>query len=364
MSAHVAVPALTGDPTLPATLSRAVMRDTLRDELGFRGLTITDALDMRALAQGAAQAVEVIAAIRAGDRPAALPRRTGPLSAGSRTTLSAAAARGLFEPDELEASSARLADLRSWLAAAGPPPDLDVVGSAEHTAISRELAERALTGSIAGDGGAEPAPIVFAPGTRILAIMPEPTDLTPADTSSAVPPGLGRALRTRFASVDDVVVPVAPGDAEIGGLRTRAESFDAVVVGTIEAHRQSRQAALVRAIAETGTPTVAVAMRTPWDAVVYPAGVPAIATYSILPDSLEALARALAGEIGFPGRLPVAVPAAPDDASPLASYRPLYACRPLNQSDPEYVTSTIPNPTTSSSAAGRPAHERWLRAWR
>ena len=45
-------------------------------------------------------------------------------------------------------------------------------------------------------------------------------------------------------------------------------------------------------------------------------------------------------------------------------YRPLYACRPLNQSDPEYVTRTIPNPTTSSSAAGRPAHERWLRAWR
>ena len=132
---------------------------------------------------------------------------------------------------------------------------------------------------------------------------------------------MGRALRTRFASVDDVVVPVAPGDAEIGGLRTRAESFDAVVVGTIEAHRQSRQAALVRAIAETGTPTVAVAMRTPWDAVVYPEGVPAIATYSILPDSLEALARALAGEIGFPGRLPVAVPRA-DRAFPPRRQRP------------------------------------------
>jgi hypothetical protein len=45
-------------------------------------------------------------------------------------------------------------------------------------------------------------------------------------------------------------------------------------------------------------------------------------------------------------------------------YSPLYACRPLNQSEPEYVTSTIPNPTTSSSAAGRPAHERWFRACR
>ncbi len=46
------------------------------------------------------------------------------------------------------------------------------------------------------------------------------------------------------------------------------------------------------------------------------------------------------------------------------AYSPLYAWRPVNQSEPEYVTSTIPKPTTSSSAAGRPAHRRWLRAWR
>jgi beta-N-acetylhexosaminidase len=138
--------------------------------------------------------------------------------------------------------------------------------------------------------------------------MPEPTDLTPADTSSTVAPGLGRALRTKFPSVDDVVVGVAPTDAEIAALRARAGSFDAVVVGTIEAHRQPAQAALVRAIAETATPIVAVALRTPWDLGVYPPGVPAICTYSILPDPLEALAAALAGEIGFPGQLPVTIP--------------------------------------------------------
>ena len=310
MSAHVAVPALTGDPTLPATLSDDHPRD-LRTELGFEGVSISDAFDMRALAQGAAQAVEVIAAIRAGID---LLLCTADRAAQRRIeeTLRAAAARGLFEPGELEASSARLADLRSWLAAAGPPPDLDVVGSAEHRALSRRLAERSLTRIDRPPDGVAIAPvalprIAFAPGTRILAIMPEPTDLTPADTSSFVAPGLGRALRTRFESVDEVVVPVAPSDAEIAGLRARAGDVDAVVVGTIEAHRQPAQAALVRAIVETGTETVAVALRTPWDRAVYPAGLRAICTYSILPDPLEALARALAGEIGFPGRLPVAV---------------------------------------------------------
>jgi beta-N-acetylhexosaminidase len=306
MSAHVAVPALNGDPTLPATLSRTVMTATLRGDLGFTGVSISDALDMRALAQGAAQAVEVIAAIRAGDD---LLLTTAEQTARRRieSTLLAAAARHLFEPADLDASTARLDDLRRWLAGSAPQPDLDIVGSAAHAALSRELAERALTRTDRAPDGGEPDPIALPPETRILAIMPEPADLTPADTSSMVAPGLGRALRTRFASVEEVVIAGSPSVDEIAALRDRASSFGAVVIGTIEAHRRPAQAALVQAIAASGVPTIAVALRTPWDAATYPSAVPAICTYSILPDSLDALARALIGEIGFPGRLPVAV---------------------------------------------------------
>ncbi len=300
MSAHVAVPALTGDPALPATLSRAVMTGTLRTDLGFTGISISDALDMRALAQGAAQAVDIIAAVRAGiDLLLATADRTA--LARIEATLVAATARGLFDADDLAASNARLASVRAWLAAAGPAPSLDVVASAEHRALSRELAERALTRTDDGP------PLAWAADTRLLAIMPRPTDLTPADTSSLVAPGLARALRTRFASVEEVVVEAAPSDADIAALRERAVGFDGVVVGTIEGHRQPAQLALLHAVAGTGRPVVAVALRTPWDVAGYPAGVPAICTYAILPDSLEALARALRGDIGFPGRLPVAI---------------------------------------------------------
>jgi beta-N-acetylhexosaminidase len=45
MTAHIRVPALTGD--LPATLSRRVLTDLLRDQLGFTGAVLTDALEMR-----------------------------------------------------------------------------------------------------------------------------------------------------------------------------------------------------------------------------------------------------------------------------------------------------------------------------
>src|SRR5260370_18494599 len=47
MSAHIAFPAFTGDT--PATLSSAVLTGLLRDSLKFRGLVVTDALQMGAL---------------------------------------------------------------------------------------------------------------------------------------------------------------------------------------------------------------------------------------------------------------------------------------------------------------------------
>ena len=44
MSAHIMVPQI--DPHYPATLSHAVMHGILRDTLGFKGITIADALGM------------------------------------------------------------------------------------------------------------------------------------------------------------------------------------------------------------------------------------------------------------------------------------------------------------------------------
>ncbi|WP_399888665.1 glycoside hydrolase family 3 protein [Streptomyces sp. BBFR51] len=48
MSAHILVPAL--DPDRPATLSRRILTDLLRGELGYDGLIVTDGIEMKAIA--------------------------------------------------------------------------------------------------------------------------------------------------------------------------------------------------------------------------------------------------------------------------------------------------------------------------
>jgi beta-N-acetylhexosaminidase len=331
MSGHAAVPAITGRDDLPATLSRAVMTDLLRRDLGFDGVTISDALDMRALAQGPAQVLDVLAAVRAGidlllasADPEALARIEG--------TLVRAVALDLLDPAELAATERRVAGLRAWLGSAGPAPDLSVVGCPDHQALATELAARSITlvrdprgllpllgrmpdGYTGRDTGRDLDSDLDRDSDRatgashgpLLAVMPRPADLTPADTSSTVAPGLAAALRRYHSHVDEIVVDQAPDAASIAAVRARAAEASAVVVGTIDGHRQPAQLDLVEAIAATGTPVIAVALRGPWDVVAYPPGVTALATYSILPASLDALAAVLAGEAEAPGRLPVAV---------------------------------------------------------
>src|SRR5207245_11188352 len=112
---HVSWPGRTGGAGLRASVARAVMHDLRRDELAFDGLTISDALDMRSLPQGPEQAIDVIAAMRAGvDLLLLTPDEQA--RARIESAVVHAAARGLLDSAEVARSSARLMSLRSWLA--------------------------------------------------------------------------------------------------------------------------------------------------------------------------------------------------------------------------------------------------------
>jgi beta-N-acetylhexosaminidase len=120
-----------------------------------------------------------------------------------------------------------------------------------------------------------------------------------------VPPTLAAALRRRLAGVEEILLPAAPGEADLLGLPERLAAFDLVVLGTFSAHLQPAQAALAAAVLASGRPTVTVALRTPWDLLAYPSARTHVCSYGILPPSMEALAAALFGEAPIGGRLPV-----------------------------------------------------------
>lgn len=300
MTGHFAVPALTGSAELPATLSRAVMRDFLRDELGFDGIVITDALDMGAISQGAGQIVDVITAVRA-EIDLLLLTSSEEVQERLYTGLQLAYSRGLIDDTHLKPSLARIMALKQWAAQTVQPP-LDVVACAEHQALAQTVANRSVT-LVRSDAGL--LPLRLPSEARIAVIMPQPKDLTPADTSSFITPTLAAAVRAHHPHVDEFITGHPPTGNEIAGLRQKAAAYDLLIVGTLSASMDKRQAELVDALLETAVPAITVALRTPYDLTVYPRAQTHVCTYSILPASMRALAAALFGEIPFQGRLPV-----------------------------------------------------------
>ncbi len=65
MVGHISVPNVTGDD-MPATLSKTIVTDLLRDELGFKGIIITDAMDMGAITNAFSSGEAAVKAILAG----------------------------------------------------------------------------------------------------------------------------------------------------------------------------------------------------------------------------------------------------------------------------------------------------------
>ena len=66
MTAHVMFPAIEPDANVPATMSKAVLTDLLRGEMGFDGVVITDCLEMAAIADGIGFAKGAVASLQAG----------------------------------------------------------------------------------------------------------------------------------------------------------------------------------------------------------------------------------------------------------------------------------------------------------
>jgi beta-N-acetylhexosaminidase len=117
MPGHLRVPELTGD--LPASLSAAAMTGLLRGELGFTGVIISDALEMRAVSGPLGMTEAAVRAVAAGTDLLCLGRDQDRRSyLAVRDGLVVAAASGRMPPARLEEAAARVGELRAWAATA------------------------------------------------------------------------------------------------------------------------------------------------------------------------------------------------------------------------------------------------------
>ncbi|MFI9555206.1 glycoside hydrolase family 3 protein [Nonomuraea endophytica] len=125
MTAHVAVPALTGDT--PATLSAAALSVLLRQELGYDGVVVSDALDMHAITKSVGLAGGAARSLAAGADMLCL----GPVPGYDDVQRVIAEIAATVPVERLEEAAARVAALREWFGSGtAPTAELNVIGLA------------------------------------------------------------------------------------------------------------------------------------------------------------------------------------------------------------------------------------------
>jgi len=113
MTAHIRVPALDPDPNLVATTSPAIVTGLLKNELGFKGIVVTDGLDMAGLTRLYAGNVgrAAVDAFKAGNDVLTMP---ADLDASYRAVLEAVRSGEISQP-RLDASVLKILQAKASL---------------------------------------------------------------------------------------------------------------------------------------------------------------------------------------------------------------------------------------------------------
>jgi len=327
MVAHVTVPALDPDPNHVATISTAVVSDLLEKQLGFKGIIVTDALDMAGLTHLFASNIgrAAVEAFKAGNDllliPADLPAsyeamlkaaRSGEIS---RQRLDRSVLKILKTKASLGLNVSRTVDSSAISVAVGKPDNL---------AFGQQVADAAIT--LVRDNG-KVLPLkskgTIKAGLPYMAKEETHNDVVAVLFSDDVRTDSGRAFGREFRSriPDAHVLYVDPRIAagmseEVLKAVDEAKTVIAAVYVIPTAGKTGNSVAMTDAtgnllqqvLDHAAERTAVVAMGNPYLASDFPKIENYMCTFSNATVSETAAVRALFGEIPIRGHLPVTVP--------------------------------------------------------
>jgi len=305
MTAHIAVPALESENE-PATVSTKIITGVLREELGFRGITVTDAMDMQGLAAMFSTGEAAVRAIEAGNDVLLMPKRAEDAING----VVAAVQSGRITRQRLEQSVAKVLTAKVQLGLLRKRMvDLDgiadQVDSPESEERAQQVSDRAVT--LVNDQK-DQLPLRHADSACLITLsenrhgqqgqrlIEEVKKRSPGITTTALDPGMSQAdleqVARKTLGCDQIIVAAFVsvsayrGNVALAGFYP--DFLNGLMAGTI--------------------PVTLAALGNPYLARSFPNAVAYLTTFSPTAASETSLAKALFGEMAITGRLPVSIP--------------------------------------------------------
>lgn len=327
MTAHIAVPAL-DDPGIPATLSPKILTGILRDELGFKGIVVTDALEMGGIAQGFSVAQSSVMALEAGADVLLMP----PDGEAAINAVEAAVKSGKISQKRIEQSVMRILTAKAHVGLATKKlVDLDeihdVVNSIASNAVAQQISDHSVT-LVRNRDNQTP---LKSPATTAFFLLTE---------SRASTEGLAFAaeVRKRSAAAPIVVLDSTMSDMDLDAAvqhESQAGQYVVAAFVSVAAYRGNVALgggfpAMLTKLIATGKPVTLIALGNPYLLRSFPDVAGYMTTYSTVPPSEISAVKALFGEIPISGKLPITIPglAAYGDGIALAAVHPAAGASP------------------------------------
>lgn len=273
--AHILFPAL--EPGVPATMSKGIITGLLRRTLGFRGLAVSDCMEMNAIKETVGVAKGTVEAVKAGMDLIFISRSPDEVMAAAEA-LEKAVLTGELPLKRIDDAVGRILDYKKKYLRDGA--ECTEQERQAIRAFGKKFSRDAIFASRKGPSER------FSLGKFPLFLSPLRAQQTLAFNTIPEEYSFAEAMRGRFGGTA-VVIDLDLDDGERKHVFTLAMQSSSIVLGTVNGTVHPGQMALARLLVQTGKPFALVALRNPFELEDRPGDCFALALYEYSPDTVE-----------------------------------------------------------------------------
>ena len=306
MIAHLSFPELENKPNVPASLSENIVQDLLINQLGFKGLVVTDALNMKGITKYFSTSEVALMCVKAGIDLILMPID----EEETINAIESAVKNGKISEERINRSVKKILAAKEWLGLfdnryVNESEVSKKVNTQESNALAQQIADESIT--LVKDNR-NILPLKSKNGKTLLINL--------SDGNNNINAGyFSEQMKYTNANTDEVNYFSEISSNELNGLISKADQYDVVIAaiyakvryGTGKISMLPSQVQLLNSLNSTGNKLIVISFGNPYLLKEFPEINNYICAYGDADVSVKAAIKAIYGDITFKGKLPVSI---------------------------------------------------------
>jgi beta-N-acetylhexosaminidase len=298
MVAHLSFPALEPEPNVPASLSEKIVNGLLVHDLGFEGLIVTDALNMKGITKYFSTSEVAVMCVKAGIDLILMPLD----EKASIDAIEQAVRNGNIKESRIDYSVEKILKAKAWLGLneeryVNSADVYKVINTIESSELSQQIADESIT-LVKDEQGVIP---LRDSVSRIMVL-----NLGDLNASQG-PQYFSKKVKEYYPDIlsGDSVSNIVESASDCGYIIVAIYAKVKAWTGEISIKQRDRE--IVNTLASLGKKMIVISFGNPYLLKEFPSVPGYMCAYGDAETSISAALRVLSGKIGIKGKLPVSV---------------------------------------------------------